>query len=187
MVTEVKDKIKVTVYRFNPLKDKEPRYVTYEVPYTPYMTVLSALNYIYENIDSSLSYQYSCREGLCHACDMIVNGEAVEACSKMVHGDITIEPPWKLGFKVIKDLIADDVRLSERDHILSASEQTFKSIELLAKAPTLDHAVIKYLKSIGGERLSEEEVSRELGIPSEKLKEILNKFKDRRVGSKEKA
>lgn len=182
-MTELKDKVKVTVYRFNPVKDNIPQYITYEVPYTECMTVLSALNYIYENLDTSLSYQYSCRQGLCHACDVVVNGEPVEACSKVIHGDITIEPPWKLGFDVIKDLIASDILFDEKAHVLSASKQSYESIEKLAKAPTLNHAVVRYLKSIKGDKLSEEEVSQKLGIPLIKIKEILKEFNDKRMSS----
>lgn len=171
-------KINVTVFRFSPAKDKAPRYVTYEVPYQEGMTVLSALNYIYENLDSTLSYQYSCREGLCHACDMLVNGAAVEACSTLVKGDIKVEPPirldrWGRGFKVIKDLVADDVLGSERDNEILSKNRAYESIQLLAREPTLNHAVVRYLKTTEGKNFSEENIAGELGISLERLRKIL--------------
>lgn len=177
-------KIKVTICRFNPKRDKAPNYVTYEVPYTQNMTVLTALNYVYENIDNTLSYQYSCKEGLCHACDMIVNGAAVEACSTVVHGDITVEPPWRMdrwgrGFKVIKDLIADDILYSERDHTLSSRNQAFRSLNSLAKERSLNHAVIRYLKSVEGKEISEETVASNLGITLQELRNILKELEDK--------
>lgn len=133
-MTEVKEKIKVKVFRFDPSIDKEPRYVTYEVPFSKEekMCVLSLLDYIYENLDSSLAYLSSCRVGRCHCCDLMVNGKAVEACSELVLGDITIEPPLKLGFKVIKDLIASDILLSSRD-VIALTRNKIRFIEDLSK------------------------------------------------------
>lgn len=125
-MTEDKKKIKVKVFRFNPRQDKEPSYDTFEVPLSKHMTVLTVLNYIYENLDSSLAYNYSCKEGLCHACALIVNGEACEACSTLVKGEITIEPPS--GFEVIKDLIASDVLVSNRDLLLSARQHSVERV-----------------------------------------------------------
>lgn len=116
--------IKVKVFRFNPLKDKEPSYKTYEVPLVEGMSVLNVLNYIYENIDGSLSYYYSCRRGSAACCAMMVNGEAVMACATLANGDMTIEPPKVLGFEVIKDLIASDILLNTRDLTFMARAKT---------------------------------------------------------------
>mgnify|MGYP000630865479 CR=1 FL=1 len=104
-MSEKKKKIKVRILRFNPAKDAQPYYKEYEVPLSEGLTVLMALNYIYENIDSSLAYYYSCRTGKCGGCTVMVNGKAVLACVTLVEGDITIEP--LPGFKVIKDLVVD--------------------------------------------------------------------------------
>ncbi len=97
--------IKVKVFRFDPTTDKEPRYQTYEVPLTEGMSVLDVLDYIYENLDSSLAYydHAACRHGLCGGCTLLVNGKASLVCQTPVSGDITIEPPSK--FEVVRDLV----------------------------------------------------------------------------------
>ena len=49
------DKIKVKVFRFDPPADKEPRYQDFEVPFEKGMSAMSALDYIYQNLDGTLS------------------------------------------------------------------------------------------------------------------------------------
>lgn len=98
-------KIKVKILRFNPDKDKQPYYKEYAVPFSRGLTVLMALNYIYENLDSSLAYYYSCRTGKCGGCTVMVNGKAVQSCTTLVEGDIVVEP--LRGFEIIKDLVID--------------------------------------------------------------------------------
>ena len=102
---EKEDIAKVTVYRFDPDKDTEPRYDVFEnVPYTA-MRVSDVLNYIYQNIDSSLTFRYSCRMGLCDACLMKVNGKVEVACKTPAEKEMLIEPVDK--FVVLKDLVVD--------------------------------------------------------------------------------
>ena len=103
--SESKKMIKVRILRFNPAISEEPFYHGYEVPFVESLTVLMSLNYIYENIDSSLAYYYSCRTGKCGGCTVMVSGKAVQACATIVKGDITVEP--LSGYKVIKDLVVD--------------------------------------------------------------------------------
>jgi len=99
-------KVKVKVFRFDPLVEREPRYVTYEVPIVEGMSVLDVLDYIYENIDSSIAYyaHAACRHGICGGCKVVVNGKLCLACQTPVSGDMTIEPPS--GFKVIRDIVS---------------------------------------------------------------------------------
>lgn len=99
------NKVKVRVFRFDPSKDKNPRYNVYEVPLIRNETVLGILNYIYENLDSSLAYYSSCRLGLCGGCTVIVNGKAVQACKAIVKGDITIDPLPR--YEIIRDLVVN--------------------------------------------------------------------------------
>ncbi|WP_378953886.1 succinate dehydrogenase/fumarate reductase iron-sulfur subunit [Pelosinus sp. sgz500959] len=77
------------------------------------MTVLSALIKIKETMDPTLSFTASCRSGICGACAVRVNGNAVLACetplSDLVRryksDTLTIAP---LGnFTVLRDLIVD--------------------------------------------------------------------------------
>ncbi|MBP2628010.1 MAG: frdB [Firmicutes bacterium] len=77
------------------------------------MTVLSALIKIKETLDPTLSFTASCRSGICGACAVRVNGNAVLACETPL-GDLvkryqsetlTIAP--LANFVVLRDLIVD--------------------------------------------------------------------------------
>lgn len=102
---KTKEKIVVKIQRFNPDKDKQPYFKEYNIPFEQGLTVLMALNHIYENIDGSLAYYYSCRTGKCGGCTLMVNGKAAQSCVTTVEGDILIEPVR--GFEVVKDLVVD--------------------------------------------------------------------------------
>ncbi len=104
-MAEVKEKIKVKILRFNPTSDKESYYKEYDVPFGKGLTVLMVLNHIYENIDKSIAYYYSCRTGKCGGCTLMINGKAVQSCVAPVDGNIVVEP--MRGFEVIKDLVVD--------------------------------------------------------------------------------
>lgn len=97
--------IKVKVKRYDPDSNQREHFVSYEVPYQEGMSVLNVLNYIYENIDSSLSFYYSCRIGKCLGCYVTLNGKTRLACTTKATQDMTIEPRKKL--KVLKDLVVD--------------------------------------------------------------------------------
>lgn len=97
--------ITVTVKRYDPAKDKEPYYQDYKVPIEKGATVLSVLRYIYENLDHSLAFYYSCRIGKCAGCHVSVNGKTRLACNAIVDDDVTVEP--QAGYKVLRDLVVD--------------------------------------------------------------------------------
>ncbi|MCS7139099.1 MAG: 2Fe-2S iron-sulfur cluster-binding protein [Candidatus Nezhaarchaeota archaeon] len=101
-------RITLKVFRYNPAKDEEPHYDTYEVPFVEGARVLDLLNYVKENLDSTLAYRWECRAGQCGSCAMMVNGKAALACQTLVSPEdkeITLEPlPI---FPVIKDLVVD--------------------------------------------------------------------------------
>ncbi len=98
--------IEVEVFRFNPSRDKEPRFDTYEVPLTDQLTVMAALYYIYENLDSSLAYYSSCRDGVCLGCRMLINGKSALACVTFVKGNIKVEPRPKA--EIVRDLVVKE-------------------------------------------------------------------------------
>ena len=110
------ERINVRILRFNPTKDEQPYYKDYEVPFSQGLTVLMTLNHIYENIDTSLAYYYSCRTGKCGGCTVVVNGKPVLACSTPVEGDIVVEPlPGHEGIKDLSVLLGDDKFLKRRE------------------------------------------------------------------------
>jgi succinate dehydrogenase/fumarate reductase iron-sulfur protein len=95
--------IKIKVYRFNPKKDTEPHYETYDIPFVEGMSVRNALDYIRDNIDGSLAYYISCRIGKCLGCVATIDGKNKLICTTVFKPDMTIEP--LKGREVIKDLV----------------------------------------------------------------------------------
>jgi succinate dehydrogenase / fumarate reductase iron-sulfur subunit len=70
--------------------------------------VLDALIKIKNEIDSSLTFRRSCREGVCGSCAMNIDGTNTLACTKYisdVKGDIKIYPLPHMP--VVKDLVPD--------------------------------------------------------------------------------
>jgi succinate dehydrogenase/fumarate reductase iron-sulfur protein len=108
MMAETKS-IKVKCFRFNPDEDDEPYYVTYEVPLEYGMSLLDVLEYICDNLDSSLAFYGICRRGLCGRCIVSVNGKNRYACQYIPEEDITVEPPPQ--FEIIRDLFVDFEKL----------------------------------------------------------------------------
>jgi len=97
--------MRVKVFRFDPTKDQNPYYETYEIPYEKDMRVLDALVSIREIHDCNLAFRHSCRRRRCGMCGMLVNGKAVLACHEAAFSDMVVEPLPKLP--VIRDLIVD--------------------------------------------------------------------------------
>jgi fumarate reductase iron-sulfur subunit len=97
--------IQVKVFRFDPSVDPEPHFQTYRVPFEKGMSAMSALDYIYQNLDSTLAYydHAGCDLGICARCTGIINGKPGLFCQTILQGDVTLEPAPK--FRVLKDLV----------------------------------------------------------------------------------
>lgn len=97
------------VFRFDPTADREPRYSTYRVPVRKGTTLLEALLWVVDHVDGSLSFRCACREAICGACGMFVNGKYQLACKTQVHelgnSEIVVHP--LPHFPVVKDLVVD--------------------------------------------------------------------------------
>jgi succinate dehydrogenase / fumarate reductase iron-sulfur subunit len=100
---------KFQVYRWDPDKSDNPRLDTYEVDMdTCGPMVLDALIKIKNEMDSSLTFRRSCREGVCGSCAMNIDGTNTLACTKYcsdMKGDVKIYPLPHMP--VIKDLVPD--------------------------------------------------------------------------------
>jgi succinate dehydrogenase/fumarate reductase-like Fe-S protein len=98
-------KIHVKVFRFDPSVDREPYYNTYEVPLERGMSAMGVLDYIYQNVDSTIAYydHAACDLGICARCTGTVNGKTGLFCQTIIHDDVTLEPLSKS--RVIKDLV----------------------------------------------------------------------------------
>ena len=101
------DPIKVKVWRGNASGGS---FAEFDVPQQPAQTVLDVVTWIQRHADSSLSYRFACRVGMCGSCAMMVNGIPRWTCrthvNKVVQDNrLTIEPLRNLP--VIKDLACD--------------------------------------------------------------------------------
>ena len=67
--------------------------------------VLDGLIHIKNNVDKSLGFRRSCREGICGSCAMNINGKNTLACLTPIEDKITIFPLPHMP--IIRDLIPD--------------------------------------------------------------------------------
>lgn len=104
-----KDIKTLEIYRYNPDSAGNPRYDTYHIDTRDCgPMVLDALIKIKDEIDSTLTFRRSCREGVCGSCAMNIDGTNTLACTKPiteVKGTIKITPLPHM--EVIKDLVPD--------------------------------------------------------------------------------
>ena len=97
------------VYRYNPDEKSNPSVDTYYIDSSESgPMVLDALIYIKEEVDPTLTFRRSCREGICGSCAMNIDGVNTLACIcglDEIRGDVKIYPLPHMP--VIKDLIPD--------------------------------------------------------------------------------
>ena len=98
--------LKVRVWRGG----AEGRHQSFAVPRAANQTVLDVVTYIQRRLDTSLTYRFACRVGMCGSCAMTVNGIARWTCRTHVSrvakgGRLLIEPLRNLP--VVKDLSVD--------------------------------------------------------------------------------
>ena len=106
---KVKRKKTLRVYRWDPDSGDNPRMDSYEVDLEKCgQMVLDALIHIKNEIDSTLTFRRSCREGICGSCAMNIDGVNTLACTRVISDikkDIRIYPLPHT--KVVKDLVPD--------------------------------------------------------------------------------
>ena len=97
------------VYRWSPDDGENPRIDTYHVDLSECgPMVLDALIKIKNEIDPTLTFRRSCREGICGSCAMNIGGANTLACTlgmDEIAGRVAIYPLPHL--QVVKDLVAD--------------------------------------------------------------------------------
>jgi len=97
------------VYRYDPDSGDNPRIDTYEVDLDDCgPMILDAIIKIKNEIDPTLTFRRSCREGICGSCAMNIDGTNTLACIKGlddIKGDVAIYPLPHMP--VVKDLVPD--------------------------------------------------------------------------------
>jgi succinate dehydrogenase / fumarate reductase iron-sulfur subunit len=98
-----------TIYRWDPDNGDNPRTDTYEVDLDDCgPMVLDAIIKIKNEVDATLTFRRSCREGICGSCAMNIDGTNTLACTKgidEIKADVAIYPLPHMP--VIKDLVPD--------------------------------------------------------------------------------
>jgi succinate dehydrogenase / fumarate reductase iron-sulfur subunit len=106
---DAKRKKSFRIYRWNPDDGQNPRLDEYVVDLDKFgPMVLDALIYIKNQVDSTLTFRRSCREGICGSCAMNIDGMNTLACTKPIEevkGDVKVYPLPHM--QVIKDLVPD--------------------------------------------------------------------------------
>ncbi len=97
------------VYRYDPDSGENPRMDTYKVDMDDCgPMILDAIIKIKNEVDPTLTFRRSCREGICGSCAMNIDGTNTLACTKAVDdvkGDVKIYPLPHMP--VVKDLVPD--------------------------------------------------------------------------------
>ena len=101
--------VEYRIYRWNPEDSERPRVDTYNIDRRECgPMVLDGLIKIKSEIDPTLTFRRSCREGICGSCSMNIDGANTLACLKSmdeVTGPVKIYPLPHLN--VVKDLVPD--------------------------------------------------------------------------------
>ena len=100
------------IYRWDPDTGDNPRTDIYELDLDKTgPMVLDALIRIKNEVDPTLTFRRSCREGICGSCSMSIDGINTLACTK---GYVDVKGPVKIyplpHMPVIKDLVPDLTR-----------------------------------------------------------------------------
>ena len=97
------------VYRYDPESGANPRYDTFSIDLDQCgPMVLDALIKIKNEIDPTLTFRRSCREGICGSCSMNMDGRNGLACTTAIEdikGEVKITPLPHMD--VVKDLVPD--------------------------------------------------------------------------------
>ena len=107
-----KRELTLEVMRYDPEQDTEPYFQSYSVPCEQDWAILDALNYVKEELDTTLAYRWSCHMMVCGSCGMMINGEPVLTCKTFVRDlpdKVRVEPLE--NFPIERDLVVvlDDV------------------------------------------------------------------------------
>ena len=127
---EKKDMKRFDIYRSNPNDPNDrPKYMTYYIDTKRCgPMILDALIKIKDEIDPTLSFRRSCREGICGSCSMNVDGRHHLACLCAIpkgNNEKSVVSPLMFMF-VLKDLVVD----------MSHFYAQYKSIEPFLKRKT---------------------------------------------------
>lgn len=98
--------MQVKIYRYDPQKEPEGRFDTFEVPVMAHWTAMDVLDYISENQDSTIAYfrHGACDHGICGRCALKINGAVKLACAEEIaeEKELILQP---VRDQVLRDLV----------------------------------------------------------------------------------
>ena len=107
--SDAKDVKEFKIYRYDPESGANPRIDIFEIDRAACgPMVLDALIKIKGEVDGTLTFRRSCREGICGSCSMNIDGENTLACLKAIDdckSSVAIYPLPHM--EVVKDLVVD--------------------------------------------------------------------------------
>lgn len=150
----VKNKREFQIYRWSPDDENLPTLDSYELDADNCgLMVLDALIKIKNEVDSTLTFRRSCREGICGSCAMNIDGTNTLACIKPISeikSTVRIYPLPHLP--VVKDLVPDLTHFYaqyasikpwlQRQSPPSASRENLQSIEERSKLDGLYECIL---------------------------------------------
>lgn len=109
--------MRLSVYRYDPDKDDKPYMKDYDVPVQPTDKKLLDVMVRLKEIDDSISFRRSCREGICGSDAVNINGKNGLACITDV---ASLKEPVVLrplpGLPIIRDLVVDMTQFFKQYH-----------------------------------------------------------------------
>lgn len=99
--------LKVSVQRYRPEQDSEPWISHYDVPCSEDTSILDALQYIKDELQTDLSFRWSCRMAICGSCGFMVNGVPKLGCKTFLRDYQQVHIAPLENFPIEKDLIVD--------------------------------------------------------------------------------
>ena len=111
---------KFKIYRYNPDSGNNPHYDRFEVDLDACgPMVLDALFKIKNEIDPTLTFRRSCREGICGSCAMNINGSNALACTTAIEDlqqdDSMPEPLRELAKDALEIIEGEIIRRRPRN------------------------------------------------------------------------
>lgn len=99
--------LELDILRYDPEKDREPYFQSYPVSCQEDWMVLDAINHVKDQVDTTISYRWSCHMAVCGSCGMLIDGEPKLACKAPVRDyanrKIKVEP--LANFPIERDLV----------------------------------------------------------------------------------
>jgi len=128
--------LELEILRYDPERGQEPHFKTYSVACREEWMVLDAINHVKDQVDTTLSYRWSCHMAVCGSCGMMIDGQPKLACKVSVkdyaNKKVRIEP--LANFPIERDLVVVQDDFMEKlkrvkPYIIRKEEQPIKDGE----------------------------------------------------------